>query len=202
MAGLAPESRGSVGAPQLPSLGTRQLLSLHSPPHPTPGEGTLGTESWLSSKSQGPWSPAPAAPSPSPRTKYTAPREHSSPLKAGRPAGRAPRAAQRDCGPGAEAHGAPPGPSRALPVFVTGARADAIAPEEFALAFPNLPDPTRKRPRDAVGGADAEDGVGPGGLRAELHSPRRPGFAAPAPGALGCGPEAPTTSQEINACFC
>ena len=62
-AGLALEPRGSDSVPQLPSLGTRRHY-----PSPT---SSLGTESWLPSKTQGPWSPGPASPSPIPRTKYT-----------------------------------------------------------------------------------------------------------------------------------
>lgn len=189
MAGLAPESRGSVGALQLPSLGTRQLLCLHSPPHPRgrhPGNGKLAVL-----QVPGALESCPRCSFPQPQNKVHCTAGTFQPTesrRASRPRPPSCAARLRPWGRG------PRSPSRALPVSVTGARADAIAPEEFALAFPNLPDPTRKRPKDAVGGADAEDGVGPGGLRAELRSPRRPGLAAPAPGALGCGPEALTAS--------
>lgn len=84
VAGLTLESRGSARCLAAARPGTRPLRSLPSPPHPGrhPGNGKLAACQVPGALES--WSPAPAPPSPIPRTKYTRPREHSSPHKARR----------------------------------------------------------------------------------------------------------------------
>lgn len=84
VAGLTLESRGSSRCLAAARPGTRPLRSLPSPPHPGrhPGNGKLAACQVPGALES--WSPAPAPPSPIPRTKYTRPREHSSPHKARR----------------------------------------------------------------------------------------------------------------------
>ena len=155
-----------------------------STPHPPgrrPGNGKLAAL-----QVPGALEPCPRCTLPQPQNKVHCAAGTFQPTE-GRPRPRSCAARLRAPGRAPRSPSAPPAP----PAFLPSARADAIAPEEFALPFLNLPDPTLKRPRDAGGGADAEAGVGPGGLGAKLHSPRRPALAAPAPGRAGPWPGGP-----------
>lgn len=181
MAKLALESRGSLVALQLPSLGTRQFL-LRPSPYRLPGKGKLAAL-----QDPGPLEPCPAPPSPTPRTKCTAagtfqptdgpagaaatpPKLHR--VSAPPPSPRANRGRGRNCSGG------------------------------ILAFFPNLRDPKLKRPRDTVGGQMPTLAFAPRTQRKRCLRRRQRCASLWVLWACAAPRASFTCLYEINVCFC